>query len=222
MRAGCFFLFFSELLLLAPVAFAQSSPSATPTTPTFKTGATNVLVDVVVTGHHGKPVEGLSQDNFSVLENGQSQQIVSFVSHPSSPAISAAALPSLPAGVYTNAQALSDNETVDVLLLDALNTPVNGQVQSHRAMVAYLKTLPANKPVAVFTLYTQLRQLQDFTTDHSALLKAVDEFTRSPQKSLLLKTAKDTAAQMKDEDDLLESGLAMHNLGIGEMMMHEL
>ncbi len=48
-------------------------------------------------------------------------------------------------------------------------------------MVEYLKTLPVNKPIAIFTLYTQLHQLEGFTTDHAALLKAVDEFTRYPQ-----------------------------------------
>lgn len=222
MRASRLLLFLYGILALASVAFAQSSSSATPTPPIFKAGATNVLVDVVVTGHHGNPVEGLSQDNFSVLENGQPQQIVSFSFHPSATPLPAAALPPLPAGVYTNAEAAADNDTVDVLLLDALNTPPSGQVQSHRVMLEYLKTLPINKPVAIFTLYTQLHQLEGFTTNHSALLKAVDEFTRSPQKSPLLKTPQDTATQMKDEDDALELGLAMQSLGRGEMMMHHL
>ncbi len=222
MRADRLLLFLSGILALASVAFAQSSPSATPPPPTFKAGTTNVLVDVVVTGHHGNPVEGLSQDNFTVLENGVSQPIVSFSSRPSATPLPSAALPPLPAGVYTNAQAVADNDTVDVLLLDALNTPVNGQVQSYRVMVEYLKTLPVNKPVAIFTLHTQLRQLEGFTTDHTALLKAVDEFTRSPQKSPLLKTPQDTATQMKDEDDRLELGRIMQKPGVGEMLMHSL
>ncbi len=83
MRSDRPFLLVSGILALVSAAYAQSSPAATPALPTFKTGATDVLVDVVVTGHHGNPVEGLSQDNFSVLENGQPQQIVSFTSHPS-------------------------------------------------------------------------------------------------------------------------------------------
>jgi VWFA-related protein len=217
MRATQLLLFLSGMLTLAPVAFAQSSPSATPTPPTFKTGTTNVLVDVVVTGHHGTPAEGLSQDNFSVLENGQSQQIVSFSFHPSAMPLPAAVLPPMPAGVYTNAEGVADNDTVDVLLLDALNTPVTRQMQSHRAMLEYLNTLPVNKPVAIFTLYTQLQQLEGFTTDHADLLKAVEAFTRSSQKSPLPKTPQGTAKQMKDEDDALELGLAMQSLGRGEM-----
>jgi VWFA-related protein len=222
MRAVRLLPFLCGILALATVALAQSSPSGSPATPTFKAGTTNVLVDVVVTGHHGDPVEGLSQDNFSVLENGKPQQIVSFSSHPSATPLTAPSHPPLPAGVYTNAEAVADNDTVDVLLLDALNTPPSGQVQTHRVLLEYLKTLPVNKPIAIFTLYTSLHQLEGFTTDHTALLKAVEEFSRSPQKSPLLKTPQDTAGQMKDEDDLLEMGLVMHHVGIGLMMMHQL
>ena len=210
------------ILALSSVAVAQSSPSATAAPPTFKTGATNVLVDVVVAGHHGRPVEGLSQDNFTVLENGKTQRIVSFSFHPSATPLPAAALPRLPGGVYTNAEAVANNDTVDVLLLDALNTPPSGQVQTHRVMLEYLKSLPVDKPIAIFTLDTQLHQIEGFTTDHTVLLKAVDEFSRSPQKSPLLKTPQDTARQLKDEDDALELGLAAQNLGTGEMMMHQL
>ncbi len=222
MRADRPLLLVSGILALASAAFAQSSPATTPALPTFKAGATNVLVDVVVTGHHNNPVEGLSQDNFSVLENGQPQQIVSFTSHPSATSLKSVPPPRLPAGVYTNAEAVADDDTVDVLLLDALNTPTNGQVQSHRVMVEYLKTLPVNKPIAIFTLYTQLRQLEGFTTDHAALLKAVDEFTRYPQTSPLLKTPQDTEKEMKDEDDAIEFGTLLNKPGIGLMMMRQL
>jgi hypothetical protein len=55
--------------------------------------------------------------------------------------------------------------------------------------------LPVNKPVAIFTLGTQLRQIEDFTTDHNDLLQAVETFNASPQKLPLLKTPEDTAAQ---------------------------
>ncbi len=198
---------------VAPTALAQS-------TPTFQTGATNVLVDVVVIGPHNAPVDGLSQDSFSVLEDGHPQQIVSFEAH--SPATAAPATPpNLAAGVYTNAQTVQDN-AVDVLLIDSLNTPNTNQIETHKKLLAYLKDLPLTKPVAVFLLSTQLRQVEDFTTDHSALLKAVDQSTHSPQTSPLLKTPRDTEHNLKDEDDLLEMGLAMHNPAIGMMMMRQL
>lgn len=218
MRAGRLLLLFSGMLALPPGAFAQSSPGVIATPPTFKTNATNVLVDVVVTDHN-IPVDGLSQDSFTVLENGHEQQIVSFEAYPSSTAITPAPLPALAAGVYTNAQAVPGNNTVDVLLIDALNTPTVNQAETHRMLVAYLKTLPVNKPVAVFTLDTRLRQLEDFTTDHTALLKAVEEVTRLPQKSPLLKTPRDTERQMEDEDEKLELSMAAKKPGMGKPML---
>ena len=98
---------------------------------------------------------------------------------------------------------------MDVLLLDSLNTPTGSQAVSHRALVEYLKTLPIDKPIAVFTLDTQLRQLEDFTADHTALLGAVQEFSRLPQKSPFLKTQQDTAEQLKNEDEKIELALAL-------------
>src|ERR1700742_3675590 len=88
-------------------AFAQTPEAATPATPTFKVGVTNVLVDVVVTDRHGVPAEGLTKDRFSVLEDGQPQTIVSFAEH--APSISAPAPPVLPSGVYRNTPAAPDS-----------------------------------------------------------------------------------------------------------------
>ena len=209
MQSGLLFLLILELLAAIPGAFAQSGSSALSAPPSFKVGTTNVLVDVVVTDHHGAPVEGLSQENFTVFENGHEQPIVSFEAHSAGAPKPLAPPPSLPAGVYTNARATADSDAADVLLIDALNTPTSSQAVSHRALVRYLKTLPIDKPIAVFTLTTQLRQLEDFTTDHTALLKAVEEFSSLPQKSPLLKTPQETAEQMKNEDDKIELALAL-------------
>jgi VWFA-related protein len=200
--------------------FAQTPPAATPATPTFRVGATNVLVDVVVTDRHGVPVEGLTQDKFSVLEDGQPQTIVSFAEH--SPSINLPAPAVLPSGVYRNTPPAPDSSAADVLLIDALNTPNEGQVQSHRALLSFLKTLPPNKPVAIFTLDTQLHQLEDFTTDHNLLLRAVEEFTARPNTSPLLKTPQQTEQQRKDEDDRLELGLLIKKPGLGVQMMKNL
>src|SRR5271155_4135828 len=125
MRASLFLL----LILNTLGGFAQSA--SPPATPTFKVGTTNVLLDVVVTDHHGVPVEGLTQDSFTVFEDGHPQPIVLFEPHFPSSSKSASLVPSLPAGAYSNAPGAADG-TADVLLLDALNTPTGGQVQAHK------------------------------------------------------------------------------------------
>jgi VWFA-related protein len=172
-------------------------------------GVTNVLVDVVVTDHHGVPVEGLTRDNFVILQDGHPQQVVSFEAHsPASAPITPPRAP-LPPGVYTNALARPTGDSADVLLIDSLNTPVENQVRSHQLLLDYLRTLPLSKPVAVFTLTGQLQQLEDFTTDHSALLRTVEQLAANPQKSSLLKSQEDKTQEKKDEDKKLEDSLGM-------------
>jgi VWFA-related protein len=213
----------TSLLLSTVVVWACGflGQSAVTSPTTFQASTTDVIVDVVVTDHHGVPVEGLSQDHFSVSENGQLQKIVSFEAHPSSGA-SRPPLATLPRGVYTNAPAVSSDDVVDVLLIDALNTPTQNQVRTHQMLIAYLKTLPVNKPVAIFTLGTQLRQIEDFTTNHTDLLQAVQTFNASPQKSPLLKTPEDTAAQMKNEDDELAMAMGLKKPVLGTEMVRNL
>jgi VWFA-related protein len=197
-------------ILSAPLcSFAQVSSSSAAPPPVFKTGTTNILVDVVVTDDHGAPVDDLQQESFTVLENGKPQQVVAFEPHlPSHSPAHPAATP-LPPGAYTNVPPAPDQSALDVLLIDSLNTPVENQVRSHIMLLQYLKTLPAGKPVAVFLLDTQLHQLEDFTTDHTGLLKTVEFFTRNPQKSPLLKSKQDAAQELKDQDHLIELALML-------------
>jgi VWFA-related protein len=201
------------------VALAQTAP-------VFQTGASNVLVDVVVIGPKDLPVDGLSRDSFTVLEDGHPQQVVSFESH--SPATetgtgsaTAQPPPSLPAGVYTNAQPVND-DSVDVLLIDSLNTPISSQLEAHKKLLAYLKEMPRTKPVAVFILNTKLRQVEDFTTDHAEMLKAVEESTRSAQSSPLLKTAEETDRDIKNEEDMMSLARAAGKPGMGQTMADQL
>jgi VWFA-related protein len=190
-------------------------------TPVFQTNAANVLVDVVVSNPQSLPVDGLARDNFTVLEDGRPQQIVSFEAHSPANATAGPHPANLPAGVYSNAPTLGDN-SVDVLLIDALNTPIAGQFEAHKKLLSYLKEMPPAKPVAVFTLNTQLRQVEDFTTDHTALLRAVEGSTRSASASPLLKTPQDTGREMQDEDDLMSLAVAANHPGMGKEMVEQL
>jgi VWFA-related protein len=56
-------------LLTIPLIAQQQRPSATPAT---------VTLDVTVTEHSGKVVPGLTQSNFTILDNGKPQQVLSF------------------------------------------------------------------------------------------------------------------------------------------------
>jgi len=47
----------------------------------FKANVRTVVLDVLVTGHDGKPVQGLHKEDFQVSEDGHSQAINFFEEH---------------------------------------------------------------------------------------------------------------------------------------------
>jgi VWFA-related protein len=55
-----------------------SARAQDPAVPSFPTKAEAITVDVVVLGRDGKPVRGLTKADFTVLEDGQPQEVVSF------------------------------------------------------------------------------------------------------------------------------------------------
>jgi VWFA-related protein len=157
-------------------SIAASPQAQTPqanSVPTVKTKARLVLVDVVVTNNKGEPVPGLKKEDFEVSEDGKPQTVSTFEEHHGVP-MTQIALPKLPPHVYTNFPLTQSADSVNILLLDALNTPARDQTYVHSQMLKYLKTIPPGTRVAVFTLASRLRMLQAITTDSTELLAAVN------------------------------------------------
>lgn len=188
------------LPLLVCSAPAQSSKSAPPLvsrpapavagTPVIRTEANLVLVDVVVT-EKGKPVQGLDARQFHLFENGKQQRIAVFEEHRSDDAPQLARVPALPPGVYSNYPRFAVASAANVLLLDALNTPLSDQSYVRRQMVEYLRHIPPGTRIAVFTLASRLRMVEGFTTDASALESAITHGKGNPQVSVLLPSPQD-------------------------------
>src|SRR5262249_7256197 len=91
---------------------------------------------------------------------------------PAAPAAAQVAM-KLPDNVFTNIPAYTSTNTLNVLLLDALNTTVPHQAYVRDEMLRYLQKMPDNQPVAVYLLSSKLTLLQDFTTDPEILKGAV-------------------------------------------------
>ncbi len=133
-----------------------------------------VVLDVVATDKHGKPVTDLKAGDFTVLDKGRQQEIKAFefqqpARGPAGASVAPAAL-KLPANVFTNNQFTREPKTLNVILLDAMNTtPMS--VRWH--MLRFLETMPAGQRVAVYTLNGKLRMLQDFTSDPELLREAL-------------------------------------------------
>ncbi|HEV2485452.1 MAG TPA: VWA domain-containing protein [Terracidiphilus sp.] len=201
-------LVFTGLLIPAGLATGQAAqtipaPAAAPekATPTtvLHANANLVLVDVVVTDH-GKAVHGLDRGRFHILENGKEQPISAFDEH-RPPAASAdtaelkAKIAQLPANTYTNIPVYPDAGVVNVLLLDGLNTPMVNQVEARRQMVQYLSTITPGTSLALFTLSSQLRLVEGFTTDAARLATVLKSKAAASSQSALLDTAGHSAQQ---------------------------
>ena len=130
-----------------------------------------MVVDVVVTGAHRQPVTGLTQSDFTLLEDGKPQQILFFEAHvpPSEAAVPAQA--ALPPRQYTNVSAQAPS-SINIVLFDAMNTPLVDQPFAREQMLRFLQTLPAGQQLALFELGSQLRMIAGFTTRSQDLVAA--------------------------------------------------
>ncbi len=176
-------------LFLASLLTSQTAPAGNShTPPAFQSNVRVVLLDVVVSDGNGDPITGLTQDDFRVFEDGKPQKIASFKEHNGAP-LKMVDLPSMPPGTYTNYPAIENADSINVILMDSLNTQTLDQEYVHQQIIKYLKTIPPGARVAIFTLSSRLRMVQEFTTDSSQLLAALnDPRLTSPKSSPLLQS----------------------------------
>jgi len=165
---------------------ATTPPAQNAPVPVFHTTANLVIVDVVVRDH-GAPVHDLRASDFRIFEDGRAQKITVFEEHRSSDALRVATAPAnLPPHTYSDAPQYILPSAVNILLLDALNTPLPDQIYVRRRMIQYLHTIPPGTRIAVFTLGSRLRIIEGFTTDPSVIEKAITKGRGSPEESPVL------------------------------------
>lgn len=141
-----------------------------------------VLVDVVVTDGNGRAITDLKQADFEVKENGKPQKIVAFAFQPPPPppvSGSSGYKPfTLGPGVFTNLRNLNGEAgPPTILLIDGLNTPFKDQPYMRQQLVKYLQNLEPGRNVAIYTLGTRLRMIQDFTSNPDILHEALKKIT---------------------------------------------
>ena len=132
-----------------------------------------VVVDVVATDKDGA-ITDLKQDDFTILEDGKEQKIRVFnfqQPHVNAPGAVAVAASKPPENVYSNVARFSASSSLNILLLDALNTNLPHQAYVRDQMIRYLEKMPEGQPVAIYMLSTKLTLLQDFTDDPAVLKK---------------------------------------------------
>ena len=143
---------------------------------TLKVSSRAVLVDVIVTDHDGNPVKGLKREDFTVLEQGNPQAISFFEEHTTQDLARRSQkleFPTLPSNVFTNYSPLPTPPAVNVLLLDALNTPMDDQMWLRRSARRYLKTLKPGTRLAIFVMGMRLSFVEGFSDDPALLAMAL-------------------------------------------------
>jgi VWFA-related protein len=171
----------------------------------FRANARIVVLDVVVTGMKGRPVEGLHKQDFLVSEDGHRQTISYFEEHTGAQPLQAN-LPDLPPNVFTNVPRVKPGDSATVLVLDTLNTPLADQSNVRAQMLKYLKKLQPGRRMAIFTLGTRLRFVQGFTDDPALLAAAINNRKNGAgtQNSPLLQSNAETAADQELVGALME------------------
>jgi VWFA-related protein len=161
-------------------------PSATQTQPaqageqqptfTFRQTVRRVIVDVMVRNKDGKPVRGLKASDFSITEDKQPQQILSFdVYDLDKPSISRGPnAPPLPPNVFVNLPDAPEHGPLYVIFYDLVNTDQEDQMTSRGQILKFIRSKPAGTRFAIFVNSDAVTLAQGFTDDKDLLYAALD------------------------------------------------
>ncbi len=206
----------SALLLLAsaPLCLAQSSQSSPAETPaqvtaeTLHAGTQLVIVDVVVEDRNGHAAHGLTRDDFVLTDQKKPQTIRNFEEHTAaSDKKPGPPMPPMPPGVFSNYTPVPPDGTLNILLIDALNTPMNDQNFVRQQLLDYVKHEKPGTSVAIFGLTTRLTMLQGFTSDPAVLRAAVEHHLNSRASPMLDDAANGGDGPEKLSEFVLDVGL---------------
>ncbi|ADV84041.1 VWA domain-containing protein [Terriglobus saanensis] len=165
-------------------ASAAQVPPLRKREPDLRVSARLVYLDVVVTDHSGQPVPDLKVSDFKLTEDRANQRITSFTEHV--PATAKLAPNPLPPNTFMNTPADLQDTSRTVLLFDTVNTPITAQMYARTQILKYLDARPANAPIAVFLLDTQLHLLHGFNDDPSDLQSGKLGKKLQPRQSMFL------------------------------------
>lgn len=162
-----------SLALLLLLAQTPSQP------PTFKTGVNLVEVDLVVIGSDGRPVRGLTQEDFEITEDGKAVEIATFsaVDLPAAPAGETIS-PPVRSGTAAATNDYPDDGRVILIVLDDYHVSFDaGRFAVSKAVARRLvERLGPSDQAAVITSSGQRSGQAEFTTDKARLLAAIDKF----------------------------------------------
>lgn len=176
-------------LQLSPGEVHISSRPYQPETATIHSQARLVQVEIVVRDSHGKPVKGLTKDDFEVLDSGKKRETVAFstVTTSAGDADTGKRTEAQPTGsvsvpaISGPSQPASAGRSI-ALFFDDVNTPVGDLARAKIAASRFLKEeLSPGDAVAIFD--TSSGEVARYTSDVNLLTGAVRELQSHPRSS---------------------------------------
>ena len=182
-------------------------------TSVLHTGTQLVVVDVTVQDQNGHPVHGLTKDSFQLLESKTPQQLLHIEEHSSSaPQADGPGFPKMPPGTFTDYTPVAPNGTLNILLLDTLNTSLKDQGFVRSQLQQYVIHAAPSARIAIFGLTNRLLFLQGFSSNPEILKDAV-EHKLIPRTSVLLEDPTGDNADTQSLSDITsDMGPAMAQL----------
>lgn len=177
-------LFFSALVFTPLCLAAQPAQSDQPTPQqpetTLHANADLVLIDVTASDAQQNPIHHLTAADFTVLEDGKPQTVKVFEEHVAGPPAPLPPMPKFAPGMFSNFTAAPETGALNILLFDKLNTPMDAQSDVRQQVLRFLKEAPSGTRMAIFSLTTELKLLQGFTSDPE-LLRALVQGKKGSQ-----------------------------------------
>lgn len=170
-----------------------------------------VLEDMVVLDGNDQPVHHLKASDFMVTEDGKPVTVRDFAE--ATPASATAPSRRLKMGLntFTNLPRVEPGATLNILLLDSLNTPAEDQSRVRQQMLSYLKDIVPGTRIAIFGLATHLYLLQGFSSDPAVLRSALGQKSSTALSPLLddpVSGGSDLSiTDMMDSSDLLPAAV---------------
>lgn len=215
-----------SLLLIAGIACGQDATNAPILT--LRQDVRLVSIDVLVTGRDGKPVRDLKPEDFTVTENGVVQQVLHAEGHfpgeapvsgkdgGTEPAHSTVAQPKGTSGLAAGGIRLSNRQgggvgVWNLILLDGVNASVWNQSEARKQLWQFIKTLPADQPMALATMGGSLRVLTSFQAGAGEIDKALAAGAANPQRPFFVDeyNPDDEAILEHEEAKMADHGVAL-------------
>ena len=142
--------------------------------PLLRLEVNRVPVDVVVTDKNGKPVLGLSKDDFTVTEDKKPQRILSFdYMDGTQPSFTPAKLPPLPTNTFVNEPVEAERGPLYVLYYDMVNTDLEDQGNVRKQLLDFVDHAAPGTRFSLWMNATGMHMIQGFTSDRAVLREAI-------------------------------------------------